>query len=418
MAVETERVALVTGASSGIGEAAAQALLAAGFTVYGTSRRAIAGEERDGVVFLPLDVTDDQSAAGAVREVLGRSGRIDVLVNNAGFGVAGAAEESSIEQARALFDTNLFGAMRMIRAVLPQMREQGSGRVINLSSVVGLVPAPFMALYAASKHAIEGYSESLDHEVREHGVRVLLVEPASPGPRSTRIIPADQPLPVYARRRQVFDGLIAEAIKGGDEPSVVGDVIVAAATDPRPKLRYPAGPLARRVSKLRRFAPSTLFDKQIRKINQLRSSKLPRPLARAEGIKRAAVGARSAKAGSHPQRRPVGTTVSMSTTYKEAPTQTIDVGGVEFAYRQLGPSTGVPVVFLHPPGRRPGQLGPPGHGRHRRQAIGSSPSTTAASAPPADPRRHHRARWPATPSPSSAPSASIRSTCSGSPWAA
>ena len=109
MAVETERVALVTGASSGIGEAAAQALLAAGFTVYGTSRRAIAGEERDGVVFLPLDVTDDQSAAGAVREVLGRSGRIDVLVNNAGLGVAGAAEESSIEQARALFDTNLFG---------------------------------------------------------------------------------------------------------------------------------------------------------------------------------------------------------------------------------------------------------------------------------------------------------------------
>ena len=90
MAVETERVALVTGASSGIGEAAAQALLAAGFTVYGTSRRAIAGEERDGVVFLPLDVTDDQSAAGAVREVLGRSGRIDVLVNNAGLGVAGA----------------------------------------------------------------------------------------------------------------------------------------------------------------------------------------------------------------------------------------------------------------------------------------------------------------------------------------
>ena len=140
MAVETDRVALVTGASSGIGEAAAQALLAAGFTVYGTSRKAIAGEERDGVVFLPLDVTDDQSVADAVREVLGRSGRIDVLVNNAGLGVAGAAEESSIEQARALFDTNLFGSMRMTRAVLPQMREQGSGRIINVSSVAGLGP--------------------------------------------------------------------------------------------------------------------------------------------------------------------------------------------------------------------------------------------------------------------------------------
>ena len=270
MAVETERVALVTGASSGIGEAAAQALLAAGFTAYGTGRRAIAGEERDGVVFLPLDVTDDQSAAGAVREVLGRSGRIDVLVNNAGVGVAGAAEESSIEQARALFDTNLFGAMRMSRAVLPQMREQGSGRVINLSSVLGLVPAPFGALYAASKHAIEGYSESLDHEVREYGVRVLLVEPAYTRTSfDANSIPADEPLAVYARRRAVLDTLLAEAIRGGDEPSVVADAIVAAATGSHPKLRYPAGPLARRVSKLRRYAPSTVFDKQIRKVNQL-----------------------------------------------------------------------------------------------------------------------------------------------------
>ena len=270
MAVETDQVALVTGASSGIGEAAAHELLGAGFTVYGTSRKAAAGENRNGIVFLPLDVTNDESVAAVVREVLERSGRIDVLVNNAGLGIAGAAEESSIEQARALFDTNLFGAMRMTRAVLPQMREQGSGRVINLSSVLGLVPAPFGALYAASKHAIEGYSESLDHEVREHGIRVLLVEPAYTRTSfDANSIPADQPLAVYARRRQVFDGLIAEAIRDGDEPSVVGKVIVAAATESRPKLRYPAGPLARRVSKLRRFAPSTLFDKQIRKINQL-----------------------------------------------------------------------------------------------------------------------------------------------------
>ena len=191
------------------------------------------------------------------------------LVTGASSGI-GAAEESSIAQARALFDTNLFGSIRMTRAVLPQMRKQGSGRIINLSSVLGLVPAPFGALYAATKHAVEGYSESLDHEVREHGVRVLLVEPAYTRTSfDSNAIPADQPLPVYAGRRQVFDGLIADAIKGGDEPSVVGKAIVAAATDSRPKLRYPAGPLARRVSKLRRFAPSTFFDKQIRKINQL-----------------------------------------------------------------------------------------------------------------------------------------------------
>jgi NAD(P)-dependent dehydrogenase (short-subunit alcohol dehydrogenase family) len=270
MAVETGRVALVTGASSGIGEAAARALVEAGFTVYGTSRRAVAGEERDAVMFLPLDVTDDESVAGAVREVLGRSGRIDVLVNNAGLGIAGAAEESSIEQARALFDTNVFGSIRMTRAVLPQMRDQGSGRIINVSSVLGLVPAPFGALYAATKHALEGYSESLDHEVREHGIRVLLVEPAyTKTSFDANSIPADEPLAVYARRREVLDTLLAEAIRGGDEPSVVADAIVAAATGSRPKLRYPAGPLARRVSKLRRYAPSTVFDKQIRKVNQL-----------------------------------------------------------------------------------------------------------------------------------------------------
>jgi NAD(P)-dependent dehydrogenase (short-subunit alcohol dehydrogenase family) len=270
MAGEHERVALVTGASSGIGEAAARALLAAGFTVYGTSRRAVAGEERGGVVFLPLDVTDDQSVAGAVGEVLARSGRIDVLVNNAGLGVAGAAEESSIEQARALFETNLFGSIRMTRAVLPQMREQAGGRIINISSVLGLMPAPFGALYSSTKHAIEGYSESLDHEVREHGVRVLLVEPAYTRTSfDANAVPADEPLAVYAPRREVVDVVLAEAIKGGDEPSVVGEAIVAAATDPRPKLRYPAGPLARRVTKLRRYAPSTVFDKQIRKVNQL-----------------------------------------------------------------------------------------------------------------------------------------------------
>src|SRR4051794_3153607 len=270
MAVETERVALVTGASSGIGEAAARALVEAGFAVYGTSRRAVAGQEQDAVTFLPLDVTDDESVARAVSEVLRRSGRIDVLVNNAGLGIAGAAEESSIEQARALFDTNVFGSIRLIRAVLPHMREQGSGRIINVSSVPGFLPAPFSALYSATKHAMEGYSESLDHEVREHGIRVLLVEPGYTNTSfDTNAIPADEPLAVYARRREVFDTLTADAVRAGDAPSVVGHAIVAAATGSHPKLRYPAGPLARRVSKLRRYTPSNLFDKKIQNNNRL-----------------------------------------------------------------------------------------------------------------------------------------------------
>src|SRR5256714_3795651 len=128
---------------------------------------------------LPLDVTSDESVEAAVKEVLRSHGRIDLLVNNAGFSIAPAgAEESSIEQARSIFDTNFFGVVRMTRAVVPHMRRQGAGRIINIGSVLGFLPMPFMALYAATKHAVEGYSESLDHELRTRGIRVSIIEPA------------------------------------------------------------------------------------------------------------------------------------------------------------------------------------------------------------------------------------------------
>src|SRR5512145_1019011 len=171
-------IALVTGASSGIGEATAQRLATAGYKVYGTSRRVRAGQRP--FALLALDVTSDASVEAAVSELMRlEEGRIDLLVNNAGFGVAPAgAEESSLDQARAIFDTNFFGIVRMTRAVVPYMRRQGSGRIINIGSVLGLVPQPYMALYAASKHAIEGYSESLDHELRTRGIRVSVIEPA------------------------------------------------------------------------------------------------------------------------------------------------------------------------------------------------------------------------------------------------
>jgi short-subunit dehydrogenase len=160
----------------------------------------------------------------------------------------------------------------MTKAVLPHMRAQGRGRIINISSVAGFAPQPFMASYVASKHAVEGYSESVDHEVREHGVRVLLVEPFNTGTRfDANVVRGDTPLPAYQRGRQTFDDILAEGIKTGDDPAVVAKVIVAAATDPKPKLRYAAGSRARRVSTLRRIAPARVFDGQIRKINHLAS---------------------------------------------------------------------------------------------------------------------------------------------------
>jgi len=159
-------IALVTGASSGIGKATAERLATAGYKVYGTSRRG-AQTGRRSFGMLPLDVTSDESVQAAVNELMRLEGRIDLLVNNAGFGVAPAgAEESSIEQAKAIFETNFFGLIRMTRAVLPHMRRQGNGRIINIGSVLGFLPMPYGALYAATKHAVEGYSESLDHELR------------------------------------------------------------------------------------------------------------------------------------------------------------------------------------------------------------------------------------------------------------
>jgi NAD(P)-dependent dehydrogenase (short-subunit alcohol dehydrogenase family) len=266
----TTPVALVTGATSGIGQATARALADAGFEVIGTGRNTARVAAQDEVTLVDLDVSSDESVAAVIQRVIERFGRIDVLVNNAGIGAAGAAEESSVEQAQRIFDVNVFGVMRMTRAVLPHMRAQGGARVINLSSVLGFLPAPYAAVYAATKHAVEGYSQSMDHEVREHGVRVLLVEPAytKTGFDVNQLQP-DRPLPVYAEQRRIAGEINASAVESGDDPATVAKVIVAAATDAKPKLRYPAGPFATRVTTLRRIVPARAFDRQIRKNNRL-----------------------------------------------------------------------------------------------------------------------------------------------------
>jgi NAD(P)-dependent dehydrogenase (short-subunit alcohol dehydrogenase family) len=262
----TRPVALVTGAHSGLGKFAALGLVKAGFDVVGTSRSTDGLARREGVTFFDLDVTSDDSVTLLIERVLAQFGRIDVLVNNAGMGLSGATEESSIAQAQRLFDINVFGVIRMTNAVLPHMRARKIGRIINISSIFGFMPAPFMAAYSATKHAIEGYSESVDHEVREHGIRVLLVEPG--GTRTgfdDNTTPPDSPLEVYARQRHTTSQVVAEEVNSGDDPTTVAKAIVAAATDPKPKLRYPASPRASRLSTMRRLVPARAFDKQLRK---------------------------------------------------------------------------------------------------------------------------------------------------------
>jgi NAD(P)-dependent dehydrogenase (short-subunit alcohol dehydrogenase family) len=260
------KVALVTGASSGIGEATAERLAVAGYKVYGTSRRGAQAGQRS-FAMLALDVTSDASVEAAVRELMRLEGRIDLLVNNAGFGVApGGAEESSIEQARSIFDTNFFGIVRMTRAVVPHMRRQGSGRIINIGSVLGFLPMPYGALYSATKHAVEGYSESLDHELRTRGIRVSVIEPAYTRTQfDANFLEPDSKLDEYREIRAAMDKTLRQVMATADPPGIVADVVLEAASAARPKLRYTAGGLANRLRLLRRFAPSGLIDTGIRK---------------------------------------------------------------------------------------------------------------------------------------------------------
>lgn len=275
------KVALVTGASSGIGEATAERLAAAGYTVYGTSRRGARAGKR-AFEMLPLDVTSDESVEAVVGDVVRASGRIDLLVNNAGFSVGLAGdEESSLAQARSIFDTNFFGTVRMTRAVVPHMRRRGAGRIVNIGSALGFVPMPYNAIYSATKHAIEGYSESLDHELRTRGIRVVIVEP---GVTKTRFdansMEPDSKLEEYHEIRAALSKTWQEAFAKGDEPGAVADVVLKAANAARPKLRYPVGSVAV-LRALRRFAPAGVVDSAIRKSLRLDARALSLPPDRA-----------------------------------------------------------------------------------------------------------------------------------------
>lgn len=261
-------VALVTGASSGIGRATALALEKAGYRVFGTSRRPAANA--DGITMLVCDVTDEVSVQEMVGQVLKLAGTIDLLVNNAGIGLLGGAEESSSAQAQALFDVNVFGVLRVTNAVLPTMRRQGKGRIINMSSILGLIPSPYNALYSATKHALEGYSESLDHELRTFGIRVALVEPGLTRTSfEESITRPDRPDSLYESERSRMEALMRSGIQAGDAPEVVAAAVVKAALAAVPRRRYPAGRQARQVRLLRRFLPEAVVDRSLRKFNGL-----------------------------------------------------------------------------------------------------------------------------------------------------
>ena len=244
-------VTLVTGASTGIGQATALHLARQGHTVHASMRtpdtsggvlRSAVEEERLDLEVIPLDVDDSASVASAVHGVIERSGRIDVLVNNAGILKLTSVEEIPIEEVKAAFETNVFGALRMMQAVLPAMRERGSGTIVNISSVAGRLVSAGHGIYAATKYALEALSEAVAIETRRLGIRVIVIEP---GFISTPILDKGVAVEVgegpYAPHLRRMQSMYGNARRGADPPSAVAEVIADALDDPTPRFRYLAG---------------------------------------------------------------------------------------------------------------------------------------------------------------------------------
>jgi len=254
-------VAVVTGASSGIGAAIAQALVAAGYRVFGASRRAMPAP---GIEPIALDVCDDASVAAGIAAIVEQTGRIDVLVNNAGYLLAGGVEEVDVAAAEAQFATNYFGVVRVTRAVLPIVRDAGRGHIITVSSLAGLVPVPFWGHYNASKHAVEGLMETLRHEVRPFGIKVAMVEPGSiKTPFYATTAPAG--MPVYADARGRAFAAMAEFERKAPGPELVAAKIAAIAAQRRPRLRNRVTREAFMFGFLRWLLPAGAFEAGVRR---------------------------------------------------------------------------------------------------------------------------------------------------------
>jgi NAD(P)-dependent dehydrogenase (short-subunit alcohol dehydrogenase family) len=260
-----QRIALVTGASSGIGFATASLFAERGYRTFGTSRNPERKGGPKGVEMVKLDVDSDESARAAI-DVVASKGPIQILINNAGFGLFGAVEETSLEEARRQVETNFWGAVRMTKLVLPGMRERRSGHIINISSVLGFIAIPFHAYYVAAKHALEGYSEALSLEVQGLGIRVALVEPSyiHTGFFDHRQ-EARSRIDAYRRDGDRVLQLMGERIRTGSDPDVVAGAVMRAVTAREPAFRYTAGFGGGILKVARSVLPTYTFDRVVRK---------------------------------------------------------------------------------------------------------------------------------------------------------
>jgi short-subunit dehydrogenase len=265
------QVVLVTGASSGIGKACAEHLAGLGHKVYGTSRQATG--KQGGVEMISMDVTKDGSVIDGVGRVLKAEGRIDALVNNAGYGIAGAVEETSVQEAQEQFDTNFFGMFRVTKAVLPGMRERGSGLIVNMSSIGGLISIPFQAFYCATKFAIEGFTEALRMEVRSFGVRVVMIEPGDHRTNFTKSRVRTKESQGKTAYREKFDaalGVMEHDEQNGPSPAGVAEKVGKLLTAKSPALRHPVGMFVQKLAvTLKSVLPGGTFESIIRSTYKL-----------------------------------------------------------------------------------------------------------------------------------------------------
>lgn len=259
------RVVLVTGASSGIGNATATALAASGWAVVGASRRGTGGDGWPGIV---MDVDDDTSVNDGVAAVLAQHGRVDGLVTCAGWGIGGPAEETPVDDAKAQMETNFWGSVRAVRAVLPAMRAQGGGRLVLLSSIGGVIGVPFQAFYSASKFAIEGFAEALAYEVSPFSVKVTIVQPGNVHTGFTanrRLVGSSAPDGAYVKAAdkaiKVMERDEKNGVPAGDVAAVVAKVLSAR----RPPRRRSVGKASERVGLLgKKLLPFPLFQASAR----------------------------------------------------------------------------------------------------------------------------------------------------------
>jgi NAD(P)-dependent dehydrogenase (short-subunit alcohol dehydrogenase family) len=261
-----QRVVLITGASSGVGQSTARLLSERGYKVFGTSRNPTAVEPISTVEMLPLDVQADDSVRACVEAVVNRGGHLDVLINNAGYELAGALEETSAAEARAQFETNFFGVVRMIDTVLPLMRRQKHGHIINVGSLSGLSAIPFLGVYSASKFALEGYTEALRHELKPFNIHVSLTEA---GFLKTPMMSHRQ---LAARRIDEYDDWRQRALNAvrayeekGPGPDAVAETLLEIVSSKNPRLRYLIGGQAKLVTLLRWCLPAGLYESGVRR---------------------------------------------------------------------------------------------------------------------------------------------------------